>query len=145
MLWALAQRGQAPRAFGALNAQHVPAAGIHLSAAVMLLTVALNYLAPKNVFIWVTSMALIGTLWTWGIILVAHRNYRREVRAGRAAAAPFRMPGAPVANWLVLAFLVLVAGLLWLDDDTRVAWYVAPFWFALLGVGYLRVRARVPA
>jgi amino acid transporter, AAT family len=145
MLWALAQRGQAPRAFGALNAQHVPAAGIHLSAAVMLLTVALNYLAPKNVFIWVTSMALIGTLWTWGIILVAHRNYRRAVRAGRAAAAPFRMPGAPVANWLVLALLVVVAGLLWLDDDTRVAWYVAPLWFGLLGVGYLRVRTRVPA
>ncbi len=145
MLWALAQRGQAPRAFGALNAQHVPAAGIHLSAAVMLLTVALNYLAPKNVFIWVTSMALIGTLWTWGIILVAHRNYRRAVRAGRAAAAPFRMPGAPVANWLVLAFLVVVAGLLWLDDDTRVAWYVAPFWFGLLGVGYLRVRTHAPA
>jgi amino acid transporter, AAT family len=145
MLWALAQRGQAPRAFGVLNAQHVPSAGIHLSAAVMLLTVALNYLAPKEVFIWVTSMALIGTLWTWGIILVAHRNYRRAVRAGRAAAAPFRMPGAPVANWLVLAFLVVVAGLLWLDDDTRVAWYVAPLWFGLLGVGYLRVRTRVPA
>ena len=121
MLWALAQRGQAPRSFGALNAQHVPSAGIHLSAAVMLLTVALNYLAPRQVFIWVTSMALIGTLWTWGIILVAHRNYRRAVRAGRAAAAPFRMPGAPVANWVVLAFLVVVAGLLWLDDDTRVA------------------------
>jgi amino acid transporter, AAT family len=144
MLWALAQRGQAPRSFGVLNAQHVPAAGIHVSAAVMLLTVALNYLAPKEVFIWVTSMALIGTLWTWGIILVAHRNYRRAVRAGRAAAAPFRMPGAPVANWLVLAFLVVVAGLLWLDDDTRVAWYVAPLWFGLLGVGYLRLRTRVP-
>ena len=145
MLWALAQRGQAPRSFGALNAQHVPSAGIHLSAAVMLLTVALNYLAPRQVFIWVTSMALIGTLWTWGIILVAHRNYRRAVRAGRAAAAPFRMPGAPVANWVVLAFLVVVAGLLWLDDDTRVAWYVAPFWFGLLGVGYLRLRTRAPA
>jgi len=145
MLWTLAQRGQAPRSFGALNAQHVPAAGIHLSAGVMLLTVALNYLAPRQVFIWVTSMALIGGLWTWGIILVAHRNYRLAVRAGRAAAAPFRMPGAPVANWLVLAFLVVVAGLLWRDDDTRVAWYVAPLWFGLLGVGYLRVRTRAPA
>jgi len=145
MLWTLAQRGQAPRSFGALNAQHVPAAGIHLSAGVMLLTVALNYLAPRQVFIWVTSMALIGGLWTWGIILVAHRNYRLAERAGRAAAAPFRMPGAPVANWLVLAFLVVVAGLLWRDDDTRVAWYVAPLWFGLLGVGYLRVRTRAPA
>jgi amino acid transporter, AAT family len=27
-----------------------------------------------------------------------------------------------------------------LDDDTRVALYVAPVWFALLGVGYVLSR-----
>jgi AAT family amino acid transporter/D-serine/D-alanine/glycine transporter len=144
MLWSLAQRGQAPRPFAALNAHHVPAAGIHVSAAVMLLTVVLNYAAPRQVFIWVTSIALIGALWTWGIILVSHRNYRRAVRAGRAKAATFRMPGAPVANWLVLAFLVIVTALLAWDDDTRVALYVAPLWFALLGVGYLRLKKPSP-
>jgi AAT family amino acid transporter/D-serine/D-alanine/glycine transporter len=142
MLWSLAQRGQGPRAFARLNAQQVPAAGIHASAAVMLLGVALNYLVPKEVFTYVTSIALIGTLWTWGIILVSHRNYRRAVRAGRVAAAPFRMPGAPFANWAVLAFLVAVTALLWLDKDTRVALFVAPFWFALLGVGYASLRRR---
>jgi AAT family amino acid transporter/D-serine/D-alanine/glycine transporter len=140
MLWSLAQRGQAPRAFATLNAQHVPAAGIHASAAVMLITVVLNYLVPKEVFTWVTSIADIGTLWTWGIILVAHRNYRRAVAAGRAAAAPFRMPGAPLANWVVLAFLACVTLLLWPDPDTRVALYVAPVWFAVLWLGYLRLR-----
>jgi AAT family amino acid transporter len=140
MLWSLAQRGQAPRPFAALNAHHVPAAGIHVSAAVMLLTVVLNYAAPRQVFIWVTSIALIGALWTWGIILVSHRNYRRAVRAGRAQAATFRMPGAPVANWVVLAFLVMVTVLLAWDDDTRVALYVAPVWFGLLAVGYLRLK-----
>jgi AAT family amino acid transporter/D-serine/D-alanine/glycine transporter len=142
MLWSLAQRGQAPRRFGVLNARHVPAAGIHVSAAVMLLTVALNYLVPKEVFTWVTSITLIGTLWTWGIILVSHRNYRRAVQAGRVAAAPFRMPGAPLANWAVLAFLLAVTALLWPDPDTRVALYVAPVWFALLGVGYLKLKGR---
>jgi amino acid transporter, AAT family len=142
MLWSLAQRGQGPRAFARLNAQQVPAAGIHASAAVMLLAVALNYLVPKEVFTYVTSIALIGTLWTWGIILVSHRNYRLAVRAGRVKAAPFRMPGAPVANWLVLAFLVAVTALLWLDKDTRVALFVAPFWFALLGMGYASLRGR---
>ena len=140
MLWSLAQRGYAPRAFAALNARHVPAAGIHVSAAFMLLTVVLNYLVPKEVFTWVTSTALIGTLWTWGIILVSHRNYRRAVQAGRVPAAPFRMPGAPLANWVVLAFLLAVTALLWPDPETRVALYVAPVWFALLGVGYARLR-----
>jgi AAT family amino acid transporter len=142
MLWTLAQRAQAPRRFAALNARHVPAAGIHVSAAFMLLTVVLNYFVPKTVFTWVTSITLIGTLWTWGIIMVSHLNYRRAVQAGRVAAAPFRMPGAPLANWAVLAFLAAVTLLLWPDPDTRVAIYVAPAWFLLLGIGYLRLRRR---
>jgi AAT family amino acid transporter/D-serine/D-alanine/glycine transporter len=142
MLWTLAQRAQAPRRFAALNARHVPAAGIHVSAAFMLLTVVLNYLVPKAVFTWVTSITLIGTLWTWGIIMVSHLNYRRAVQAGRVAAAPFRMPGAPLANWVVLAFLAAVTVLLWPDPDTRVALYVAPVWFALLGVGYLKLKGQ---
>jgi len=48
---------------------------------------------------------------------------------------------APFANWLVVAFLIGVTGMLALDDDTRVALYVAPFWFALLGLGYSRCKS----
>jgi AAT family amino acid transporter/D-serine/D-alanine/glycine transporter len=142
MLWTLAERGQASPQFARLSARRVPAAGIHVSAAVMLIGVLLNYIVPKEVFTWVTSIALIGTLWTWGIILVAHRNYRLAVAAGRVAAAPFRMPLAPYANWVVLAFLVAVTALLWPDPETRVALYIAPAWFGLLALGYQLVRRR---
>jgi AAT family amino acid transporter/D-serine/D-alanine/glycine transporter len=140
MLWTLAQRGHAPRAFAALNRRQLPAAGVHASAAVMLIGVALNYLMPEDVFTIVTSVALVGTFWTWGIILVSHANYRRAVAAGRAAPAPFRMPGAPLANWLVLAFLLLVTVMLARRPDTRVALYVAPVWFGLLILGYLLLQ-----
>jgi len=136
MLWSLAQRGQGPRVFASLSRERVPANAIHATAVLLLIGVALNYVVPEEVFTWVTSVALVGTFWTWGIILVSHRNYRRAVAAGRAAPAPFRMPGAPFANWLVLAFLVAVSGMLALDAGTRVALYVAPVWFALLGIGY---------
>jgi len=118
----------------------VPAAGIHASFVVMLIGVALNYLVPERVFTIVTSVALVGTLWTWGIILVSHANYRRAVAQGRVAPAPFRMPWAPVANWVVLAFLVLVSVMLARDPDTRVALYVAPVWFGILIVGYVWAR-----
>ena len=144
MLWSLAQRGHGPRPFARLSPRHVPAAGIHASAAVMLLGVALNYMVPERVFIWVTSVALVGTFWTWGIILVSHLNYRRAVLAGRVPAAPFRMPGAPFANWAVLAFLVAVSALLWRDPDNRVALYVAPVWFGMLTIGYLASKSRAP-
>jgi amino acid transporter, AAT family len=143
MLWSLAHRQQAPQRFGVLNAQRVPAAGIHASAAVMLIAVVLNYVVPKEAFTWVTSITLIGTLWTWGIIMVAHRNYRRAIQARTVAAAPFRMPYSPLANYVVLTFLVAVTAMLWRDKDTRVALYVAPFWFGLLGISYaLRRRKR---
>ena len=38
---------------------------------------------------------------------------------------------------LVIVFLLAVTAMLGLDDDTRVALYVAPVWFALLGLGYV--------
>jgi AAT family amino acid transporter/D-serine/D-alanine/glycine transporter len=146
MLWTLAQNDQAPRAFATLSSRRVPAAGIHASAAVMLIGVLLNYLVPERVFTIVTSVALVGTLWTWGIILVSHANYRRAVAQGRVAPASFRMPGAPVANWVVLAFLLLVTVMLARDPDTRVALYVAPVWFGILIASYLWLkRGTVPA
>jgi L-asparagine transporter-like permease len=143
MLYSLAQRGQAPSSLGRLSSKHVPAMGINVSAAVMLVGVVLNYEVPGKAFTWITSIAIIGTLWTWGIIMIAHRNYRRAVAAGRVRASSFRMPGAPLANWLVVAFLCVVTALLSLDPDTRVALYVAPFWFGILGVSYY-LRSKAP-
>ena len=142
MLYTLALQGQAPRMFARLSRAHVPAAGVHASAAVMLIGVGLNFVVPEKVFVWVTSVALVGTLWTWIIILLSHHNYRREVRAGRARAVSYRMPGAPYANWFAITFLLAVAGLLWLSPGTRVALYVAPVWFGLLGITYARLRPR---
>jgi AAT family amino acid transporter/D-serine/D-alanine/glycine transporter len=140
MLYALALQGQAPEAFGKLSKRHVPVAGVHASAAVMLIGIVLNYIVPKEVFTWVTSIALIGTLWTWIIIMYSHAKYRSAVGEGRARAVSYRMPGWPFANWAVILFLLIVAAMFWLDPDTRVALYVAPFWFGLLGVAYSRLK-----
>jgi len=136
MLYSLGLQGQAPRMFGRLSPQHVPAAGIHVSAAVMLIGTVLNYFVPKQVFTWVTSISLVGTLWVWIIIMYSHMKYRSAVTEGRARAVSFRMPGAPIINWAVIVFLLIVAGMFWLDPDTRVALFVAPFWFGLLGLAY---------
>jgi AAT family amino acid transporter len=143
MLYSLGLRGQAPKVFAKLNARHVPAAGVHASAVVMLIGVVLNYMVPKEVFTWVTSISLVGTLWTWIIIMLSHLKYRDAVVDGRVAAVKFRMPGWPYVNWLVIAFLGEVAAMFSLDADTRVALYVAPVWFGLLGIAYYyKVRSR---
>ncbi len=142
MLYSLALNGEAPKVFGTLSPRHVPAAGVHASAAVMLIGVILNYIVPKEVFTWVTSVSLIGALWTWIIIMYSHLKFRQAAEQGRVAAVRYRMPGYPFANWAVILFLLIVAAMFSLDADTRVALYVAPFWFGLLGAGYLSRRKR---
>jgi len=136
MLYTLAQFRQAPQAFGKVNRNHLPANAITFSAALMSIGVVLNYVVPEQVFTWVTSISLIGALWTWSIIMIAHRGYRKAVAAGQARAVAFRMPGAPYMNWVVVGFMVAVGALLAIDPSTRVALYVAPVWFGVLGIGY---------
>ncbi|WOJ89979.1 amino acid permease [Methylocapsa polymorpha] len=142
MLYSLAQVGQAPRAFGKVSIRKVPAAGVTASAALMLVGVALNYIIPERVFVYVTSVSLVGSLWTWALIVIAHLGYRKAVATGALLPVAYRMPGSPYANWFVMAFLVLVAILLSLDEGTRVALYVAPIWFTLLGIGYQTAKRR---
>ena len=141
MLYTLAQFRQAPQAFGKVNRHHLPANAITFSAGLMSIGVLLNYVVPEQVFTWVTSISLIGALWTWSVIVIAHLGYRKAVAAGQAKAVAFRMPGAPYMNWVVVAFMVAVGALLALDPSTRVALYVAPVWFALLGIGYRMSRS----
>jgi AAT family amino acid transporter/D-serine/D-alanine/glycine transporter len=122
----------------------VPAVAISFSVAAMLVGVLLNYLAPAQVFIWITSVSTIGGIWTWGMIMWTHLKWRRAVAEKRQQPVSFQMPGAPYVNWLVLAFLAMVTVFLSFDADTRVALYVAPLWAAALWIGY-RFANRQPA
>ncbi|MBS1186118.1 MAG: D-serine/D-alanine/glycine transporter [Burkholderiaceae bacterium] len=136
MLYTLSQFGQAPAALGKVNARHIPATGILMSSGFMLIGVLLNYLVPEEVFTYVTSVITVAAVWTWVVIIWSHLNYRRAIARGQAQPVSFRLPGAPWSNWFVLIFMLGVVCSLALEADTRVALYVAPFWFALLAVGY---------
>jgi amino acid transporter, AAT family len=142
MIYSLARAGHAPQIFGKVSGQNVPIAGVTVSAMIMLIGVALNYIVPERVFIYVTSISLVGALWTWALIAISHLAFRNAVAIGEAPPVAFRMPGSPYTNWFTVTFLILVAVLLNLDEGTRVALYVAPIWFTILGVGYQIVKWR---
>ena len=140
MLRALSAKGQAPPALGELTTRQVPAFGICASAVVMAAGVLVNVVAPEKAFVYITSVATVGALWVWGVIVVCQARYRRLADAGALPASRFRMPGAPWTGRIVLAFLLLVLVLLGFDADNRVALYVAPFWAAFLVAAYVPVR-----
>src|SRR5436305_817270 len=52
MLYSLARVRQAPRTFGNVSSQNVPAPGVTASATIMLIGVALNYIVPERVFVY---------------------------------------------------------------------------------------------
>ncbi len=136
MLYNLAQQGQAPRAFATTSSSGVPRRAIVVSVVALLFGVLLNYLVPEKVFIWVTSIATFGAIWTWAIILVTHMRFRRSMTAAEREQLAYRMPLFPHASWLALAFLVLVVGLMAWFPDTRIALIIGPAFLLLLVVLY---------
>ncbi|MGO9483634.1 MAG: amino acid permease [Rhodomicrobium sp.] len=136
MLYNLSLQGKAPVAFQKLSSRKVPVNALLVSSAVLLIGVAMNYLVPGKVFSYVTSIATIGTLFTWGIIVVVQMRYRSGLSPDQVANLKYRMPFYPYGNYLALGFFIFVAGAMAFDDNNRIALYVAPCWFALLLAAY---------
>jgi AAT family amino acid transporter len=134
MLYSLAQNGQAPATFGTTSSNGVPRRALLLSIGALLLGVLLNYLVPEKVFVWVTSIATFGAIWTWVMILLAQLKFRQGLSPAERAALKYRMWLYPVSSYLALAFLVLVVGLMAYFPDTRIALYVGPVFLVLLTV-----------
>ncbi|WGW10909.1 amino acid permease [Saxibacter everestensis] len=142
MLRTLATQHEAPKVFSKLSSQAVPSRALFLSGGVMGIGVIVNALAPEEAFTYITSVATVGILWVWGVIVFSHLRYRRAVAAGKVKASKFRMPGSPVTNWIVLAFLAFVFVLLTFDAATRVAIYVALGFGIILAIGWFTIGRR---
>lgn len=136
MLYNLSLQGKAPATFGKLNSRSVPTNGILVSSALLLIGVVLNYLVPAQVFVYVTSVATFGALWIWGVILMVQLKYRESLTAEQIAEIKYPMPHSPVSNWVSMLFLVLVIVVMFFSEDTRIALYIAPIWFALVTASY---------
>ena len=76
------------------------------------------------------------------MIVTAHLGYRRHVREGAAQPSSFRMPGSPVTNRIVLAFLGIVVVLLAVNEQQRVAIYAGAVWALVIGLASIRYVRR---
>ncbi|MGW8970753.1 amino acid permease [Streptomyces platensis] len=144
MLRGQSARGEGPQAFKGLSGRQLPLPALTLSVLVMGLGVVVNAVSPDKAFVYITSVSACAVLWTWSIILVTHLRYRSKVRAGLLPATDFRMPGAPVTNWIALASLVFVVVMMALSSDTRRGLYVWAVWFIALTIGYQAAKRRHP-
>jgi aromatic amino acid transport protein AroP len=146
MLFGLAAQGNAPRALLRLSRRGVPVVALGVSALVTGICVCLNYFMPGEAFGILMGLVVSAMIINWGLISWIHLRFRAAKRAAHAATG-FPSPGAPVSNYLCLAFLVFMLVVMLMTPDLRLSVYLIPVWLAVLGVGYwLRQRrTAVPA
>lgn len=132
MLQSLALSGSAPKWLRPLDRRLVPARCVVVCTVVLLIGAALNYLVPDRIFGYLMAGVSALLMWTWAVIMLCHLAYRRKVARGEAPQVGFRLPLAPWSNWMVLLFIGTVAVLLAIDGESRLAYYTATCWFAIL-------------
>ncbi|HAA4260168.1 TPA_asm: amino acid permease [Listeria monocytogenes] len=140
MLYTLSAEGKAPKKMHHLSSNGVPATALITSTACLLIGVFLNYFLPEQVFILVTSIATICFIWVWGVILVAHLRFRHK-HPEIAEKSKFKMPLSPLMNWVSLIFFGGLLVILGFAADTRIALFVTPVWFLILGIAYQVLKA----
>jgi AAT family amino acid transporter len=145
MLRALSVAGVAPRQLRPVSKRHVPARALAVSALALVAGVAINVVSPDKAFTYITSVATVGVLWVWGMIAVTHLRFRRLVNRGERPASAFRLPGSPWTNYIVLAYVVLVAVLFGVAPNQRVALIAGAVWALVLVVGWWHVSRKEAA
>lgn len=124
------------RKISRLSKRHVPARAVIISAIVIGVAAVLNFVMPGAVFTLVSSVATTSFLFIWAAIIGAHLRFIKLHPDKR----PFKMPGAPFTDYLVLAFLAFVLVVLCLDKQTLIALIFTLIWFAILTVVSLTKR-----
>jgi len=137
MLYGLAKQHHAPAVFGKLSAFKIPSGGIFLGtglilSATVLLTTTQSMMSAFEI---VSSVAAIIFIFIWSMILLAYLAYCRRLPQAHDE-SEYKMPLSKVMPYVAFIFFAIVLYALTLSEDTRVALYVLPIWFALLGVLY---------
>jgi amino acid transporter, AAT family len=121
------------RKLGVVSKRKVPARGIIISAALIMLAPLIN-LIPwiSSAFMLFTSASSAVIIFVYVLVMLAHRGYRRSVDFDPDG---FIMPYYKVTDPLVIAFFVFIYLTLFITSDTRAPAVLALVWLAVFG-GY---------
>ena len=145
MLYGLAEQGNAPRLFLRVNRRGVPLPAIGASALVTLLCVVINYTLPRGALELLMSLVVAALVINWAMISLIHLRFRASL-VRRGVQPRFRALWHPYGNYLCLAFLLLILGVMWRIEGIRLSVWAIPVWLAFIALCYRlkRVLAGLP-
>ncbi len=126
MIFTLAQHRQLPAIFTKVMRNGVPFYTVLAVSTGILIGVILNVVLPmiiegsESIFVYVYSASILPGMIPWFMILLSHIQFRKKYPE-KIKNHPFKMPFAPVSNYLTIAFLLMVLVGMVINDETRVS------------------------
>lgn len=136
MLYALALQGNAPSFLKKVSKQGVPYAGVLCSSLIVGIVVIMNMLIPQKLFIYIMSVATIAALINWVMILITQIKFRKKIGTEKVAALGYKMLFYPYANYIAIAYFLMIAVAMCTMPDYRIAIMIAPIWLLMIFIGY---------
>jgi len=135
MLHGLALQNNAPAFLKKVSKDGVPRAAVLFSSLFVGIVVIITYLAPKEVFNYVMSIATIAALINWIMILYTQIKFRKKIGIN-ADKLTYKMPFFPVLNYIGIVFFLSIAITMVIMPDYRLAVYLCPIWIFIIYIGY---------
>lgn len=144
MLYGMAEQGDAPAGLAKIDKRGVPVRSILASAAVTLVAVLLNYFMPQHALQLLMSLVVATLVINWAMISYSHLKFRQHLdRTGQKPL--FKALWYPFGNYLCLAWVVLILGIMLMMDDIRTSVYAMPVWLGVMWICYQLKGKRVAA
>ncbi|NQD79174.1 amino acid permease [Pseudomonas seleniipraecipitans] len=140
MLYGLAEQGNAPKSLLKVDKRGVPVLAIFFSAAFTLICVVVNYLVPKSALELLMSLVVAALVINWAMISLAHIKFRKAMQA-KGVEPSFKAFWFPFANYLCLAFVLFILGVMLFIPGIRVSVFAIPFWLLFIW-GCFQLRQR---
>jgi GABA permease len=149
MLFALTERGYAPRALAGTNRRGVPVKAILAGTAFGWVAVVMNYLSPETVFVFLINSSGAVALLVYLMIALSELRMRRRLEREAPERLRVRMWGYPYLTLLSIACILAVLTSMALVPDTRPQLLFTLFSLAVVIAAYaaqsvLRGRTRSP-
>ncbi|MDU5677877.1 MAG: amino acid permease, partial [Pseudomonas aeruginosa] len=135
MLLGLAEQGDAPRALARVDKRGVPVCALVVSALVTFLAVVVNYVIPHQALELLMSLVVAALVINWAMISMAHLKFRAQMDR-QGTRTHFRAFWYPYGNYLCMAFVVFILGVMLLIPGIQVSVYAIPVWLLVMWACY---------
>ncbi len=150
MLYSLAREGTLSPKLGKINHNSIPNVAVWVTALAIFIGIIITYVAPNQVYVWITSASAFADLFIWGVIIVSEIQFRRKLSSAKSPTGSnsldYPVPWWPVLPLIGLVMLVGIFAAFLISPLTRVSVWAGILFlaFMVMYAGVLQRRNALP-